>query len=107
LTERGYFYIFNDRIDRLKTQFARTFIPVDYLKAAMRRVKYEMIDDPHPFYGEIPELPGVWANAATLEACRDELEEVVEGWIILSLQRGYTIPAFNNHRSFNSLKGKQ
>ena len=51
----------------------------DYIKAAMKKAKYEMIDDPNPFFGEVPELPGVWANAATLEECRDELQEVVEG----------------------------
>ncbi|MBM3327720.1 MAG: type II toxin-antitoxin system HicB family antitoxin [Calditrichaeota bacterium] len=67
----------------------------DYIKAAMRRAKYEIIDDPNPFYGEIPELPGVWANAATLEACRDELKEVVEEWIILGLKFGDPIPVLD------------
>lgn len=67
----------------------------DYIKAAMKRAKYKMIEDPNPFFGEVPELPGVWANAATLEDCRDELQEVVEGWIILSLQLGHDIPVLN------------
>ncbi len=66
-----------------------------YIKAAMKRAKYEVIEDPNPFYGEISELPGVWANGPTLEACRDELEEVLEGWIIVSLQRGHTIPTLD------------
>jgi len=67
----------------------------DYIKAAMKKAKYKMIEDPNPFFGEVPELPGVWANAATLEDCRDELQEVVEGWIILSLQLGHDIPVLN------------
>ena len=37
------------------------------------------------FYGEIPSIPGVWANAKTLEACRDELESVLEGWVLLRI----------------------
>jgi len=65
----------------------------EYIQAAMRHAKYEMIEDPKPFYGEIPELQGVWANGATLEECRETLREVLEGWLILSLQRSYPIPA--------------
>jgi len=63
-----------------------------YIKAAMRRAKYKVIEDPNPFFGEILELPGVWANGATLEECRDELEEVVEEWIILGLKFEDRIP---------------
>ncbi|MDP8240554.1 MAG: type II toxin-antitoxin system HicB family antitoxin [Candidatus Hatepunaea meridiana] len=64
----------------------------DYIKAAMKRAKYEIIDDNNPYYGEIPDLSGCWANGATLEGCRDELEEVVEGWIILGLRLKHKIP---------------
>jgi len=67
----------------------------DYIKAAMKRAKYKMVDDPNPFFGEIPELPGLWANGPTLEDCRDELKEVLEGWIIVSLYRGHKIPVLN------------
>ncbi|MBM3328770.1 MAG: type II toxin-antitoxin system HicB family antitoxin [Calditrichaeota bacterium] len=66
-----------------------------YIKAAMKRAKYEIIDDPNPFYGEIPDLPGVWANGSTLEACRDELEEVLEGWIQLGIEEGDKIPVLD------------
>jgi hypothetical protein len=48
----------------------------------MRHARYELLEDDGTFYGEIAELPGVWANAATLEACRDEIAEVLEGWVI-------------------------
>ena len=68
---------------------------IEYIKAAMKRAKYEIIEDPNPFYGEIPDLPGVWANGPTLEACRDELEEVVEGWLLLGLRRGHHIPVLD------------
>jgi|GEM_PF-163469 len=67
----------------------------DYIKAALKRAKYEIIEDDKSVYAEIPELPGVWANAATLEACREELAEVLEGWLILSLQRGHEIPVLD------------
>lgn len=63
-----------------------------YIEAAMRHAVYEIIEDPKPFYGEIPECEGVWANGKTLEECRQELKEVLEGWLILSLQRSLPIP---------------
>jgi predicted RNase H-like HicB family nuclease len=56
-----------------------------YIQAAMRRAKNEILEDDGSFYGEIPELQGVWANADTLEECREELAEVLEEWILLGV----------------------
>jgi len=53
-----------------------------YIKAAMRTATYEILADDKSFYGEITGFDGVYANADTLEACRDELEEVLEEWIL-------------------------
>lgn len=65
----------------------------EYIEEAMKRARYELIEDPEaPFYGEIRELPGVWARAATLEICRRELKDTVEGWILLSVKRSLPIP---------------
>jgi hypothetical protein len=47
----------------------------EYIEEAMKRARYELIEDTEaPYYGEIPELPGVWASAATLESCHRELQ---------------------------------
>ena len=51
---------------------------IDYIKAAMRHAHYDILDD-RTYYGEIDELDGVFANAETLEECRMQLQEVVEG----------------------------
>ena len=64
----------------------------DYIRAAMHRATYEMLTDDGTFYGEIPGFQGVYANAATLEACRDELEEVLEEWLVLRLSRNLPLP---------------
>lgn len=64
----------------------------EYLQAAMNRARYEMIEDEEPFYGEIPECRGVWATGKSLEECRRELLETLEGWLLLSLQRDLPIP---------------
>jgi predicted RNase H-like HicB family nuclease len=63
-----------------------------YLNAAMRRARYELINDTEPYYGEIPDCQGVWATGKTLEDCRRELLETLEGWIVLSLQKGLPLP---------------
>ncbi|NEX20701.1 type II toxin-antitoxin system HicB family antitoxin [Thiorhodococcus mannitoliphagus] len=65
----------------------------EYIEEALKRARYEIIEDPDAsFYGEIPDLPGVWASGATLEDCRRELKEMVEGWILLSVKRSLPIP---------------
>ena len=58
----------------------------------MAGARYEILSDGE-FYGEIPGLNGVWANSATLEGCRAELAEVLEGWIILGRTLGHALPA--------------
>jgi predicted RNase H-like HicB family nuclease len=64
----------------------------DYLEAALHRARYEIIDDGEPFYGEIPELQGVWASGETLETCRDNLASSLEGWLLIRIARNLEIP---------------
>lgn len=66
----------------------------DYLAAALGKATYEILED-NTFYGEIPGLAGVYANAPTLEQCRRELEEVLEGWVFIRLSKGLAIPAID------------
>ena len=69
---------------------------IEYIEAALARARYETIDDEEPYYGEIPELEGIWTTGKTLEECRKRLSEVVEGWIIVRLKKGLPIPAIAN-----------
>lgn len=57
-----------------------------YVQEAMRRAHYEVIKEDGSFLATIPGFKGVWANAASLEECREELQSVLEGWLILKLQ---------------------
>jgi predicted RNase H-like HicB family nuclease len=66
-----------------------------YIRAAMHRARYEILEDDGSFYGEIPDCQGVWANADTLEACRDELQAVLEDWILYRLSKQLTVPAID------------
>ena len=65
----------------------------EYIEEALERARYEMIDDPDiPYYGEVPDLPGVWASGETLEVCRRELKDVIEGWLLISVKQSLPIP---------------
>lgn len=64
----------------------------EYIDEALKIARYEIIDDEEPYYGEITELKGVWATGKTLEECRNNLKEVIEGWILISIKKGLTIP---------------
>jgi predicted RNase H-like HicB family nuclease len=64
----------------------------EYIDAAMRQAHYELIDDEEPYYGEVPALQGVWATGRTLEECRQNLADVVDGWLLIRLARGLSIP---------------
>ena len=62
-----------------------------YLAAALSHARYEVLPEGE-YYGEIPGLDGVCAASETLEECRNELADVLEGWILLGLQLGHALP---------------
>lgn len=66
----------------------------EYIARQLQMATYKSLED-GTYFGEIPTLPGVWANAATLEDCRNELRDVLESWIVLSLKRGDDIKELN------------
>ncbi len=65
---------------------------IKYIQTALRQAKYEILDDDGSFYGEIPVCNGVYANASTLEECREQLEEVLEEWILFRIYRNFPLP---------------
>ena len=67
----------------------------EYIERALDGARYEKIEDKRPFYGEIPALKGVWATGKTLEDCRRHLIETLEGWILVRLRKGLSIPSLH------------
>jgi predicted RNase H-like HicB family nuclease len=65
---------------------------IAYMKAALRHAKYEILEEDKSFYGEIPELKGVYAHSTSLESCREELEEVLEEWIFFRIYKNLSLP---------------
>lgn len=65
----------------------------NYIRAALHRARYEILPDDGSFYGEIPGFEGVYANAPALEACREELAEVLEEWVLFRVSKNLPLPA--------------
>jgi len=63
-----------------------------YIRAAMNKARYEILPDDGTYYGEIAGFQGLYANAVTLEACRDELESTLEDWILFRVSRNLPLP---------------
>ena len=58
-----------------------------FIDLKLGQARYKLLKD-GTYFGEIAKLPGVWANANTLEECREELREVLEAWLVLKLRSG-------------------
>lgn len=63
----------------------------EYVGKALRSARYDKLED-GTFYGEVPRLRGVLATGETLEACRTQLAEVVEEWVLVRVAKGLTVP---------------
>ncbi len=62
-----------------------------YVDEALRRARYDKLDD-GTFCAAVPSLRGVLATGRTLEACREELGEVVEEWVLVRVAQGLSVP---------------
>ena len=66
----------------------------EYIKKKLKAAKYKTLKD-GSYFGEIPGLKGVWANAKNLRECKKELGEVLEDWMILKVRSKESIPGFD------------
>lgn len=69
---------------------------LEYIQAALRRAKYEILPDDGSYYGEVSGIPGAYANAATLESCRGELREVLAEWVLFRIQQHLSLPTIDS-----------
>jgi len=66
----------------------------EYIAKKLRVAQYRLLKD-GTYFGEIPGLRGVWANAKKLEDCREELRHVLEGWLLVEIRASTASPT--NH----------
>jgi predicted RNase H-like HicB family nuclease len=69
----------------------------EYIQKALERAQYKVLDD-GTWFAEIPGFQGVWANASTVELCRQELVEVLEEWLVLKIRDRDLIPEIEGVR---------
>lgn len=63
----------------------------EYIEIAMENAAFKVLCD-GTYFAEVPGFQGAWANADTLEDCRQEMKEVLEDWILLGIKLGHPIP---------------
>jgi len=63
----------------------------EYIAAALERAQYKILED-GTYAATVEGLRGVIAIGDTIEECRRDLIEVIEGWVALRLAMGRTIP---------------
>ena len=62
-----------------------------YVQEGLAHARYEHLED-GSYVAEVPELPGVLGTGETLEACRTDLAEVIEEWVLVRVASGLPVP---------------
>jgi predicted RNase H-like HicB family nuclease len=65
----------------------------EFLNKKLESAKYKILED-GTYFGEVPKIRGVWADARNLEGCRKKLAEVLEEWLVLKIRNKESIPGF-------------
>lgn len=63
----------------------------DYIQKALEQAEYKKLDD-GTWFAEIPGFQGVWSSGIHVEACRKELQEVLEEWLLLKIRDSEAVP---------------
>jgi len=64
---------------------------IKYINKAMSNAVYDKLED-GSFSGKIPQCPGVVTFGETLYQCQQELRSSLEGWLIVKIRHGDTLP---------------
>ena len=64
---------------------------IEYINKALGKAVYDKLEDAS-FSGKIPQCPGVVAFGETLYQCQQELRNSLEGWLIVKIRHGDTLP---------------
>ena len=65
-----------------------------YIQNLLRKAEYEYDKATESWCASVPDLPGVYAQADTVEETREQLVEVIEDYILISLQEKQALPGF-------------
>ena len=65
---------------------------LEYVDKALSQADYDKLED-GTYSGRIPCCPGVIAFGETLYQCQQELQSVLEGWLIVKIRHGDKLPS--------------
>jgi len=69
----------------------KDFSLADYVKEALKRAEYSR-DENDVVIAKVPQASGFFSQGDSFEAARQNLQEVIEGNVLLALQLGLDIP---------------
>jgi predicted RNase H-like HicB family nuclease len=75
----------------------------EYITLMLTRSLFKKLEDGTVF-GEIKGIKGVWANARTVAACKKELREVFEDWLVLQLYTQQRVAGLKIHPSLSKMR---
>ncbi len=84
------YYLDRVMTESMKSAMNRAMLQ-EYSAQALLHARYEIIEDDEPYYGEVPGLAGVYATGRSFEACRENLREVIEGWILVRREHNLAV----------------
>jgi predicted RNase H-like HicB family nuclease len=67
---------------------------IEYIHKALALAVYDKLSD-GSFSGKISQCPGVIAFGETLSECQQELQDAIEGWLIVKIRHGDTLPVIS------------
>lgn len=65
-----------------------------YIENLLRKAEYEYDNETKSWCASVKELPGVYAQADTVEQTREQLAEVIEDYILVNLRENQPLPGF-------------
>jgi len=71
---------------------------IKYINEMLKKADYEYDSATNSWCASVDKLPGVYAQADTIEDVRSELAEIIEEYVFVSLQEGHPLPEFKNFR---------
>lgn len=74
-----------------------------FIQEKLDKAKYRLLKD-KTYFATITGLEGVWGQGKTMAACKQELREVLEDWIILKLQDRDHIPGLTTPKRKRATK---
>jgi len=69
---------------------------MSYIETMLRQANYEFDKQTKSWCASVGALPGAYAQADNVEDVRAELAEVIEEYVLVSLQEGHPLPEFKN-----------